>query len=93
VADEQLLQSLIDLFREAGPAHHRAYIATDGVDPEWPLWYANYLREPLGQLLHHDFTVSELVFALVLVDKEQKAKSPAADWPVYYARFFSKVEW
>ena len=31
---------LIDLFAEAGPAHHRAYFAVDGADPDWPLWYA-----------------------------------------------------
>ena len=35
-------RSLIDLFRETGPAHHRAYFAANGADPEWPLWYAEY---------------------------------------------------
>ena len=32
------------LLREVGEAHHQAYIETDGADPEWPLWYADYLR-------------------------------------------------
>ena len=41
------------LFREVGEAHHQVHIETDGADPEWPLWYADYLRERLG-----DFTFS-----------------------------------
>jgi hypothetical protein len=90
VSQENLLSSLTELFRGAGPAHHRAYIETDGFDPEWPLWYADYLREPLGRLLNHDFTKSELVYWLVRVDKEQKEMAPGADWPAYYARFFSQ---
>jgi hypothetical protein len=38
------------LFREVGEAHHQVHIETDGADPEWPLWYADYLRERLGGL-------------------------------------------
>jgi hypothetical protein len=91
MAEQTLLSSLTHLFHQSGPAHHHAYIETDGFDPEWPLWYADYLREPLGRLLHQDFTKSELVYLLVLVDKEQKAKAPGADWPAYYARFFAQA--
>lgn len=37
-----LAQQLEGLFNEVGEAHHQAYIETDGADPEWPLWYADY---------------------------------------------------
>ncbi len=88
--ETDLLRQLTDLFREAGPAHHRAYLETDGADPEWPLWYADFLHERLGKLLGARFTRSELVYLLVCADKEQALHAPGADWPSYYARFFAE---
>ena len=41
---------LIDLFRETGPAHHRAYSAANGADPEWPLWYADFFIDRYGAM-------------------------------------------
>src|SRR5215207_621925 len=41
---DDLARQLEGLFHEVGEAHHQAYIETDGADPEWPLWYADYLR-------------------------------------------------
>ena len=43
MAAMDLTGQLEGLFREVGEAHHQAYIETDGADPEWPLWYAEYL--------------------------------------------------
>ena len=91
MSDQALLASLTELFRQAGPAHHQANVETDGIDPEWPLWYADYLWEPLGRLLQRNFNKSELVYLLVLVDKEHRVKAPGADWPTYYARFFAQM--
>ena len=79
---------LEDLFHEVGEAHHQAYIETDGADPEWPLWYADYLRKRLGDLLDASFTKSELVHLLVLVANEQPLRAPGANWARYYAKFF-----
>jgi hypothetical protein len=88
MAGTDLAQQLEELFREAGEAHHRAYIETDGADPEWPLWYADYLRERLGALLGATFTRSQLVYLLILVASEQPLNAPGANWARYYARFF-----
>ncbi len=77
-----------DLFRETGEAHHQAYIETDGADPEWPLWYAEQLRERLGALLNASFTKSELIYMLILVANEQPLRAPGANWSRYYAKFF-----
>jgi hypothetical protein len=74
-----------ELFRETGKAHHQVYIETDGFDPEWPLWYADYLRERIGSLLDADFTQSELVYLLIWVANEQPLRAPAANWARYYA--------
>jgi hypothetical protein len=88
VMETDTARQLEDLFREVGEAHHQAYIETDGADPEWPLWYADYLRERLGDLLDASFTKSELVHMLVLVANEQPLRAPGANWARYYARFF-----
>ena len=88
MAGTDLAQQLEELFHEVGEAHHQAYIETDGADPEWPLWYADYLREGLGDLLDASFTKSELVHILVLVANEQPLRAPGANWVRYYAKFF-----
>ncbi|MEM6634472.1 MAG: hypothetical protein AAF667_01150 [Pseudomonadota bacterium] len=39
---------LADLLREAGSAHHQAFLAVDGADPDWALWYADYLHPKIS---------------------------------------------
>jgi NAD(P)H-hydrate epimerase len=86
--EEGRFQEVSDIFIEAGEAHHRAFIKTDGADPEWPIWYAGYLGERLRDLLGAKFTKSELVYLLVTVEREMAIMAPGAEWPNYYARFF-----
>ena len=85
--ETDLIQQVADLLREAGRAHHQAFTATDGEDPEWPIWYADYLRDRLGKLLNATFTRSELAYLLVSAEKEQAVRAPEADRAAYYARF------
>lgn len=79
---------LIDLFQKVAADHHRAYIETDGDDPEWPIWYAERLQGLLNPLLDVGCTRSELVYLLVKVEKERVREAPGADWADYYAGFF-----
>src|SRR3990170_301222 len=81
----QLRGQLADLFRSAGRAHHRAFLATSGDDPEWPLWYAGYLCSKMGTLLGASFTVDQLAALLVAAEDQRKAQATGADWPTYYA--------
>jgi hypothetical protein len=81
-------ETLTDLFRAAGEAHEKAFAETKGLDPEWPLWYAEYLHSPLSQKLNTNFTRSELIYLLFLADKEHRQHAPEDDWASYYARFF-----
>jgi hypothetical protein len=90
VGDPQLEHRLEDVFREAGEAHHQAFIGTGGDDPEWPLWYADYVLERLRTLLDAEFTKSQLVYLLITASAEQRLKAPGADWAWYYARFFQE---
>jgi hypothetical protein len=85
------LARLQELFREVSEAHHQAYIETDGADPEWPLWYAEHLRDRLGAELDAGFTKSELVYMLMLVAHEQPLRAPGANWAKYYAKFFHEL--
>ena len=43
---EQIAQLLL----QTGQAHHAAYFEADGADPDWPLWYAEYLQKRLPPL-------------------------------------------
>ncbi len=90
MTDVGLNQQLQSLFSETGHAHHQAYLASDGADPDWPLWYADYLHARLTDLLKITLTKSELVYLLVLADKKLKLDAPGADWVHFYARFFMR---
>lgn len=84
---DTLTARLADLLKEIGSAHHQAFIATDGADPEWPLWYADYLEKRLPELLGQNLTKSEIVYLLVLLSKRQPVQAPDADWTEYYAAY------
>lgn len=86
MVDSAKQQQLVALLLEAGEAHHQAFIDVDGADPDWPLWYAEYLRERLAEFLDARFTKSELVYLLVSLDREAQRAAPGANWQRYYAR-------
>lgn len=86
--ETSLATRLEELFRETGHAHHQAFIDTDGYDPDWPIWYAEYMLERLRRLLDAGFTKSELAYLLIRVANEQPLEAPGADWARYYAKFF-----
>ena len=88
VPSPDVVKQLSDLFTETGHTHHEAFSEVDGKDPDWPLWYAEHLHEPLGEHLRAMLTKAELVYMLVLADKEHNLRAPGARWPRYYARFF-----
>ena len=83
-----IAEALADLFQQTGQAHHQDFLATDGVDPEWPMWYADYLHDKLPSLLEAKFTKSELIYLLVTVDRELMTVAPGAHWPTFYTNFF-----
>jgi len=87
MSDETKVQQLTELFEQTGEAHHEAFAATDGHDPEWPLWYAQYLEERLRPFLAAPLTKSRLVFCLVAADNEHSAtESVTTPWSEYYAK-------
>ncbi len=70
----ELRNKLVDVFLEAGRAHHAAFVATDGVDPYWPIWYAEHLQTPIADALQAPFTKSQLIYCLMDADFEHTAR-------------------
>ena len=58
------VKSISDSLIETAEAHHKAFAATEGEDPDWPLWYAGYLFEKMRNTLDAKFTKSELIYML-----------------------------
>ena len=75
------------LLHEAGETHHQVYRITDGTDPDWASWYADWLTtlSELPGLFDRPVVRSELVYLLVQLDKEYVAQQPTEPWEHYYA--------
>ena len=84
----ELKKKLAALMAETGKAHHDAFAATDGADPDWAIWYAGYLQAPLGKLLETSFTKSQLIYCLMSADLERAARAPDSVWSGFYADHF-----
>jgi hypothetical protein len=78
-------QELAELLVETGHAHHAAYAASDGVDPEWAGWYGPYLQARVGDRLGRRVTRSELTYLLIRAEREHNAADDDSSWPGYYA--------
>ena len=79
---------IADLLHEVAETHHRVYRITDGEDADWASWYANWLLElsELPRLLGRAPVRSELVYLLVVLDKEVASGDVTEPWEQYYAR-------
>jgi len=86
---KQRKETITALLHQAGEAHLASHQETNGDDPDWPIWYADYLLENgLETLLDAKLLKSDLIYLLVLVDKQQKSEAPGSQWERYYANFF-----
>ena len=85
----QRKETLAALLHQTAEDHHVAFKATDGVDPDWSIWYAEHLLEQgIEKLLDAKLLKSDLIYLLVLADKQQISEAPGAHWENYYADFF-----
>jgi glutaredoxin len=79
----QLQEKVTELFRNTAKAHRAANDGGD--DPEWPLWYAEQLQEPLSQALDFHFYKSRLIYCLMNADQDHEARAPDTDWSEFVA--------
>jgi hypothetical protein len=85
---ESRVSALAKLPHQTAEDHHVAYKETDGVDPDWSIWYAGHLLEQgIEQLLDATLLKSDLIYLLALADKTQNLNAPGAKWERYYADF------
>ena len=84
---------IAELLHEAAETHHVVYRITDGDDPDWASWYADWLLRlsELPQLLGRDPVRSHLVHALVQLDRDYTAASSADRWEDWYAARLASV--
>ena len=83
--DTELRNNIAELLMQTGHAHHKAFEATDGADPDWPIWYAEYSRDKFAERFGMDFHKSQLIYCLMNADFEHQARSPDGEWPQFYA--------
>lgn len=87
MADHAAVSALAELLAGAGRAHHHAFLATNGEDPEWPLWYAEYLESPISTHLGAAPTRSRLVQCLLNADDAHQTTMPGEPWHRFYATY------
>jgi len=80
-------EALVALLTETSEAHHQAFTDADGEDPEWPMWYADYMIDELRELLGAPLTRSELICVLLNLYRLHQAEAPDATWQGYYADY------
>lgn len=76
-----------ELLHEAAETHHTVYRITDGDDPDWASWYADWLLglSELPTLLAKRPVRSHLVHALVDLDREYTSAERGERWEDWYA--------
>lgn len=75
------------LLHEAAETHHAVYRISDGDDPDWASWYADWLLDlsELPEALGERPVRSHLVHRLVQLDRDYTAAAPAEPWERWYA--------
>jgi len=82
------VEQIAALLKEASETHHTVYRIVDGDDPDWASWYADWLirLSELPTILQTTPVRSELVYALVSLDREFNRSKPTEPWERFYAR-------
>ena len=81
------LDRIAALLSEVSETHHTVYRITDGDDPDWASFYADWLvrLSELGDVLGTTPVRSELTYMLVRLGKEYDEQGPGEPWPRWYA--------
>jgi hypothetical protein len=77
---------LADFLKQTGDAHHVAFAASDGTDPDWATWYADHLRTLVGDGLGIAMSRSRLAELLETAQTEWDKGDKTQTWPEFYAQ-------
>ena len=80
-------ERIATLLHETAETHHTVYRITDGEDPDWASWYAEWLLalSELPQYLGRTPVRSHLVHALVQLDRDYLESGTEEGWERWYA--------
>ncbi|HWH15806.1 MAG TPA: hypothetical protein VNT51_13770 [Miltoncostaeaceae bacterium] len=77
---------LAALLEETARAHHDAFAATDGEDPEWPAWYAQRLvTGGLEALVGGTPDAAAVETELRASERAHAEEAPDTPWSAFYA--------
>jgi hypothetical protein len=81
------IEQVSSLLRQAAETHHVVFAISDGNDPDWASWYADWLvnLSTLPRVLGMTPIRSELTSALVGADKDYTRQQPGESWENFYA--------
>ena len=87
VVSSDQVSRIAELLHEAAETHHTVFRITDGEDPDWASWYAEWLLNlsELRELVGAPLVRSHLVHALVELDRDYTAADPSEGWEDWYA--------
>jgi hypothetical protein len=82
MASENSGERIAELLHEAAETHHRVYRISDGDDPDWASWSADWLLDlsALPDVLGGRPVRSHLVHALVTLDREYTGGKSDQRW-------------
>jgi hypothetical protein len=81
------VRAVAELLHQAAETHHIVFAISDGDDPDWASWYADWLvnLSALPQILGVRPVRSELTWQLVGLDRDYSSAKPNAAWESFYA--------
>jgi hypothetical protein len=84
--DDKLL-AVRQLLHQVAETHHVVFAISDGDDPDWASWYADWLvnLSALPRIVGVRPVRSELTWLLVGLDREFMRHKPAEAWEEFYA--------
>jgi hypothetical protein len=80
-------RTIADLLHQAAETHHIVYADTDGEDPDWATFYADWLvtHSRLPDELGRPTVRSHLTAELVALDRDYTSGRHDQRWEEYYA--------
>ncbi len=84
---EEKVKQLSALLHQAAETHHQVFAITDGDDPDWATWYADWLvnLSRLSELVGAKPPRSAVTYQLVSLDNEFSQAGSSQAWEDYYA--------
>jgi hypothetical protein len=85
--ESEKLRQLSALLHQAAETHHQVFAITDGDDPDWATWYADWLvnLSHLSDLIGAKPARSAVTYQLVSLDEEYVQAGSSEAWEDFYA--------